>query len=740
MVIPLESEEMTTKLNVFFRLVFGPNQTGYINVAYRLSSGWRERTFAYPDEVVNLIQDVIKNYKGGNTYFCPQLLESREIPPGRKSTRFKENVKVCTAAWADLDECDPKVCMVEPSLTVESSPGRYQAYWMFQSGVSPERGEEISKAIAYHHVPDGADKSGWDLSQLLRIPFTNNFNHDELQQVKVIAHNSRYYDPTTDFDKYIESRLVKKVTEPDPMPEMLPTANPLDILQGYRRSLNPIVFSLFSVEPSADADWSKILWQMISLCFEAGLTREEVFVVASASSCNKYKRDNRHPRLLWEEVCRGYDFSTEKLMVLVPETKKHEALISESELNSVAGLETFVERYVKWASGLGDAAQQYHHAAAFMTLSALLSGSVRLPTSFGTIMPNLWFMILADTTLTRKSTAMDLGMELADEVDPDVLLATDGSLEGLLQAMEARPGKPSVFLRDEFSGLLDAMTKKDYYAGMAETLTKLYDGKTMKRVLKRETITVREPCLLMFAGGIKNRVQSLFTLDHVSSGFVPRFIFVTAESDVSKLRPLGPPTMQNLDERSKLLEELQTLKEMYVHTQKITLKGALVGIQTQKFEAHLTQDAWERYNRLESTLLYAGVNSDQPDIMTPVYDRLAKSTLKAAVLIATSRMQEGETIKVEVEDLLVVLKYATHWRDYALEIVNGIGRSASEAQLQRIYRSIRQHPGVSRSRLMQWYHMNAREAEIIFATLEQRGLISGTRMGKTFVYQALGRE
>jgi hypothetical protein len=353
-------------------------------------------------------------------------------------------------------------------------------------------------------------------------------------------------------------------------------------------------------------------------------------------------------------------------------------------------------------------------------------------------MPNLWFMLLADTTLTRKSTAMDIAMELLEEVDPDVLLAPDGSLEGLMQSLEIRPGKPSMFLKDEFSGLIEAMSKKDYMAGMAEALTKLYDGKTMKRVLKRETVTVREPCLLIFGGGIKTRVQSLLTLEHVASGFVPRFIFITAESDVSKLQPLGPPTTQNLDERETLIEELHDLRDRYVQSTEITVKGRLVGVSNERWMARLTEEAWRRYNQLEATLLYAGVNSDQPDIMTPVYDRLAKSMLKAAVLIAACKPQKDE-VRVEVEDLLLAIKYGEAWRNYAMEIVNGIGRSANEILLQRIYKSIQKHPGIARSKLMQWYHLEARSADIMFSTMEQRGLILATRMGRTWVYEATGR-
>lgn len=731
----------------FFRGVFGQDATGYICIAF-MGTGedggkrkWEEFYYEYPNDLPSLVRQIQIRHASGNTYFCPQLLKSNQRPPGAKSPRVKENIETCTAAWADLDACPPEALLVDPTIVVETSENRYQALWVFAEPQDPEVAEQISKNIAYHHVPDGADSSGWDLTQMLRVPGTFNTKYDFPQRTKVKTyHPGRTFRPE-DFNEYKESRINSRTH--DPMPVVLPTEAPLDILQRYRRSINPIVFSIFDVPPqitSAEGGWSKVLWQLLMLMFEAGISREEAFVVASDAACNKFKRDGKHPRMLWDEVCRAYQATVEKLNILVPETDKPAPLISEDELESVAGYETFIDRYVRWAVKLGDAAEQYHHAGAFMILSALLAGTVRLPTSFGTVMPNLWFMLLADTTLTRKSTAMDIAMDMVDLVDDNLLLATDGSLEGLMQSLEIRPGKPSVFLRDEVSGLIESMTRKDYMAGMAEALTKLYDGKTMKRVLKRETVTVREPCLLFFAGGIKTRVQSLLTLEHVASGFVPRFIFITAESDVSRLQPLGPPTQENLAERDDLVDELTQLYHRYVFDQEVMLKGKAIGVSESRIFATLTDEAWQRYNRLESTLLYAGVNADQPDIMTPVYDRLSKSILKAAVLIAASNVKdEGHEVTVTLEDLLVAIRYGNQWRDYANDIVNGIGRSANEVMLQRIMQTIRRHPGTTRAKLMQWYHLEARNAEVIFATLEQRGLIVATRMGRTWVYEAIGR-
>jgi ribosomal protein S25 len=700
---------------------------------------WEEHFFQWPEELPRMLTHLEVNYKQGNTYFCPQLMLTKDRPPGAKSPRVKENIAPCTVAWADLDTCSPELMLVEPSVVVLSSDNRYQALWVFEQPIDPADAEQISKNIAYHHVSDGADGGGWDLTQMLRVPHTYNMKRDIPFRVKTLK-ITKVKHTIEDFNVYKESRISSR--DHDPMPQVLPTETPLDILQKYRRSLNPVAFSIFDVTPQiteVDGGWSKVLWQLIMLLFEAGLSREEVFVVASDAACNKYKRDGKHPKLLWEEVCRAYQATVEKLNILVPETVKQAPLITQEELDSISHYHTFIDRYVSWASRLGDAATQYHHAGAFMILSSLLAGTIRLPTSFGVIMPNMWFMLLADTTLTRKSTAMDIAMDIVDQVDDTVLLATDGSLEGLMQSLEIRPGKPSMFLRDEFSGLIESMTRKDYMAGMAEALTKLYDGKTMKRVLKRETVTVREPCLLIFGGGIKTRVQSLLTLEHVASGFVPRFIFITAESDVSRLQPLGPPTPDNLAERDEIVEELMELRDRYVFDQEIVVKGKAIGVSESRIMASLTEEAWARYNILEATMLYAGVNSDQPDIMTPVYDRLAKSILKASVLIAASNQKERGEVIVTLNDLLTGLKYGSEWLKYSTEIVNGIGRTANEQLLQRIMQSIRRHKGVSRSQLMQWYHLEARQAEIIFNTLEQRGMIIATRMGRTWVYDAVGR-
>lgn len=458
-----------------------------------------------------------------------------------------------------------------------------------------------------------------------------------------------------------------------------------------------------------------------------------MYTVVNESACNKYRRDHRDLRLLWKEVCRAESHvkSIQRQMnIAVASDSK--PLLTDNERKHLEETPTLIEEYCEWAKSLGDAAWQYHEVGAFVILSTLLAGFVRLPTSFGTLLPNLWFMILADTTLTRKTTAMDVAMDIVLDVDPDAILATDGSIEGLMQSLSARPGRASVFLRDEFSGLLEAMTKKDYYAGMQETLTKLYDGKFQRRVLRRETIEVRDPVLILFAGGIKTRIQELLRYDHVASGFVPRFLYVAAESDITKLRPLGPPTEFSLAQRDGLVDRFTKMRAHY--DQQVDLKiGDKVLRRPKKWDAKLTPEAWVHYNKYEADLVASGLDSDTPELLTPTMDRLAKSGLKMAVLLAAAtRLQE--TVIVEEGDIIRAFKYIERWRQYTLELLESVGKGASERQLERIIASIKRHPGVGRSTLMQHNHLSSREATLIFETLLQRGLVTMDKRGRAEYY------
>jgi ribosomal protein S25 len=109
-------------------------------------------------------------------------------------------------------------------------------------------------------------------------------------------------------------------------------------------------------------------------------------------------------------------------------------------------------------------------------------------------------------------------------------------------------------------------------------------------------------------------------------------------------------------------------------------------------------------------------------------DRLAKSGLKAAALIAASKLPE-ENVVVDRLDMLHAFFYIEQWLRHTIYIVNNIGKSNDERLIQKILLTIQANQGVLRSEIMRRNYMSARDAEQVFLTMEQRGLVRREKKG-----------
>jgi hypothetical protein len=121
---------------------------------------------------------------GREVYSCAHLLTRRR--------RVKENATPLAALYVDGDGAKVEAQMPEPTVTVESSPGREQFWWALSEPVAPKEGEELNRRLAY---AIGADRSGWDLTQLLRVPGTRNRKYADAPMVVLAALSESRYEP-----------------------------------------------------------------------------------------------------------------------------------------------------------------------------------------------------------------------------------------------------------------------------------------------------------------------------------------------------------------------------------------------------------------------------------------------------------------------------------------------------------------------------------------------------------------
>src|SRR5215217_779442 len=171
--------------------IFG-GERGYMGdfSGYRIRGGELEDTesryFMFPNQVKEAARYAAeKSAAGREVYFCAHLLHARR--------RVKENAQPVGTLWCELDGVEIPNGQLKPTAVVESSPGRYHVYWRLEDAVSPKVAEMLNRRLARQI---GADTSGFDLTQLLRVPGTVNHKYPDRPVVRLLdIESGRAYAP-----------------------------------------------------------------------------------------------------------------------------------------------------------------------------------------------------------------------------------------------------------------------------------------------------------------------------------------------------------------------------------------------------------------------------------------------------------------------------------------------------------------------------------------------------------------
>jgi len=702
----------------FFRLLFN-EQPGYICLACEsaVKGDFKQTFYEWPLEQDKVYQYIAYNRGRKNVWFCINLLSTR--------TRQKEFCQDTNLVWSDLDEASPDSLDPPPAIVIESSPGRYQAIWRVDQDLDSYVAEDYSKRLAYFYADNGADPSGWDLTQLLRVPNTPNLKYHNRPETKILRMSDATL-PVAFFEALPEVVGENDVRVSD-APDLADMPDAETIIKTHYSALRKVNFAdRWMNVPEPEDDWSGMLWALIKTCLECGLTPEETYVVAVSSNYNKYDRDKRPIRYLWRDVRKAH------AQVDVFQSIVSTGVLEMPELipgQSYSNLEpSFIDEYRAWGEQATDAPAQYHDLSAFVLLSALLAGNLRLETTYGSVRPNLWGLVLGDSTLTRKSTAMRMATEIIAGVDKDILVASEGSMEGILSELGARPGRTSMFFRDEVTGFFESARKKDYQAGMVEVMTQLYDvPHFFTRRLKKETITVSEPVFIFFGGGIKDRLLTVTDDSYIYSGFLPRFLIVSANTNLNSIRRTGPATLDTNDQRQEIFAKLDGLYKLYADISEVQILGQDAKPEV-IVEAILTPEAWEIYGDIEQRMVEVAAHSNRSEVALPTFDRLHKSMLKMSVLVAAARQEPDQNmLQVTESDLLHSAKYVQAWGNYSIDLISNIGRTVLMRVLEKVLNTIKVNPGINRGQIMRLTNLSKREMTEIEETLEERGQITVAR-------------
>lgn len=658
--------------------------SGYATIVIKDSNGQPtvQKFFSYPDELDEMCE-YAESKAAQDVYFSPILFHEQR--------RIRENAKTVSSIYADADTCDPKNFKLTPSVSVQTSDGRWHAYWILDKEAEPHRAAMLAKRIAYAHKEQGCDLSGWNPTKLLRIPKTKNTKYDDLQTVTATASGLIY--SIEEIEERYADVVIDKVLDfiSQPKPEITPEV--YSVLMKIKS--NPEILSLFSDIPGPNADYSKMLWKLELELFRQGLTAEEVFSVAKSARCNKYLRPDRPKRSdpdgdLWREVLRAqqtYEIPSQGMQIFVEQEVESQpeelvvSLLTDDERKVVADNPTFIDKYVTWAGKKTDGAVDYQIASAFTLLSSCFSDIGYATPKYGKLGLNLWFMLLGETTLSRKSTSRQLMLRMLRSFERfsgyQIDIGSNVTAEALVKHLSGRDKLTSLFHRDEVQGMFKEFVTKTYMAAAADQFTELYDGHVPVMIratgatssVKAVQSERAETNFIMYLMGITSKVAEILTVDYFRSGFLARFIYVIADTPE---RTYESEAIEQSAEQEvvKQDEEMESIvRSIYDSTLYWQKKGG-----TFPRPVRMTDEALARFNSFKwDTGTYSKGHPNE-DSIEPSRQRLALSIWKCAVLLA----MYDKSDEVQVKHVLIAIHYAEQWFTNLIRMAGAI--SASEWQ------------------------------------------------------------
>ncbi len=655
-----------------------------------------------------------------DVYFSPALYNQERATKAAASQVF--------CVWVDADKVTPDSFAVAPSITVETSENNWQCYWVMSEPADISWAEGMARTVAYSDPQ--ADK-GWARNKLMRVPGTVN--------LKPGRHR---WQITADMDwtAYTLAELETGFGEPTyvdtsvgetPLPVDLP--DKATVLASLPP--DPDIMRMLTVQPRGTR--SEVLYALECALLRYGLTPAEVFVVVNGCACDKYAQDGRPETELWRDILIAAADPRHD-QYLPPVSTPAEDLIHPAAMPSfvtpderglVAGHTDFVARYTAWASTKTRADTGYHRFAALTLMSTVLSDYGHGTPKYGNLGLNLYTMIMGETTRTYKTTSKNLMLKVLQPLeDQDQFMYEipgDVTTEGLLIELAERPKRSSLFIRDEVQQMFsDARGSKSYTSNLSTTFTELYDGTARGRLRSTGTNrkTPRVPVsFTMFTMGVPDRITNILTPDDFSSGFLARFLYYigTPEPRSKDTDRLDQQPEEEISTEDPQLAELRRdLSKARFHWSTKTTPGDTLPIRCDT-------ESWNRYNDFISAALDEAERCDMPELVVPSTDRMTKTVLKVAILLAMMEKQEIVTVTY----MLRAIVYAEQWFSSLIQVAGMIRSSEWSAKVHELAEFVIKNKSVEWSKAYRKFmtDMKPKEFAELVAAAADVGLIRWTQ-------------
>jgi primase-polymerase (primpol)-like protein len=439
--------------------------------------------------------------------------------------------------------------------------------------------------------------------------------------------------------------------------------------------------------------------------------------------------------------------------------------VGEWEFKNVLPDDHFVSEYLDLATELTDAYPEYHFMTALSLLSTAVDRKIQINVTPTPLFPNIWTLLLGKSTVSRKSTALDIGETILGFAEMDEKkLPEDFSPEAFIEELEQNP--QSLFMKDEFGEFLAKMDRS-YQKGIGALLSRIYDcPRNYSRKLRKNTFNVENAYVTMASACVPKQIARHTSVEDLESGFFPRIVVVWPERHKERMDRQN--TGQDVyDQQQRLGEWVGGLYHSINYAYQ--LHGQESGGK-QVLRWNLDEEAIEYYNQWCRDWEDFIMESEKGDEFSAFFGRLSDVVLKIACLLEVGSCEFGRllqkssqlrTVSIINNIQLNECKDKLHYRDarvsvnnikdlngvkalsqytislqsvqasiyYATKLflpnanklMNFVKSHNEENQVQRVYELAKKHANtdgeIKHSKLLRYSHMKARDFKDCIQTL-----------------------
>jgi len=238
--------------------------------------------------------------------------------------------------------------------------------------------------------------------------------------------------------------------------------------------------------------------------------------------------------------------------------------IIKNDLNfDVSELNSFYQYYISTFHLTSEAPDKFIFTAQLAALGSAISLSRSIKWGLKDIYPNFWTIIVGESTRSRKSTSLNIGLNVVKEMnrtfpDRDFLLPSRSSMASLMEVLQEENN--GVIHHSELATLL-SLLKKGFNTDMKSLLTDFFDvpSKYKANFITKDDLVLEYPIFSLATATTPIWLKTNLQKDDATSGFLARFLFSYQKGKTQSIAIPAQPDRVRLQKIEEVFKKIYTL-------------------------------------------------------------------------------------------------------------------------------------------------------------------------------------